>query len=223
MAAVLAGGEGAVLSHRSAAHLHGLLTRSPAFADVTAPRSGGRLQGLQRHRTRRLEGRDVTTRRGIPVTTVQRTVTDLAEVADRRTVERAAGQAEIAYGITPTPIDGRRGAKRLKAPPDRSRSELERAFKRLCEERGLPRPEHNARVHGLEVDFLWREQRLVVELDGWRYHRSRRAFEDDRARDQALVRAGFAVLRFTHRQATEAPVRVAATVRAALRGPAPLR
>ena len=219
MAAVLACGDGAVLSHRSAAHLHGLITRSPLLADVTTPRPGRRLDGVRRHRTRRLHDDDVTRKSGIPVTTVARTVVDLADVETRRTVERAAGQAEIAYGITPSPINGRRGTGRLNGAPDRSRSELERAFGKLCEDHELPRPEQNAKVQGIEVDFLWRAERLVVELDGWRYHRTRQAFERDRERDQALARSGHRVLRFTHRQLTEEPGQVARTVRAALACP----
>ena len=216
MAAVLAAGPGAVLSHRSAAHLHGLIARSPSLADVTTTRATRPVEGVRRHRTRRLEDHEVTGKNGIPVTTVERTVTDLADVATRRTVERAAGQAEIAYGITPSPINGRRGAKWLKGAPDRSRSELERAFVKLCQREGIAVGEHNAQVAGIEVDFLWREQRLVVELDGWRFHRTREAFERDRERDQALVRSGHRVLRFTHRQITERPRDVARTVRAAL-------
>lgn len=151
MAAVLACNEGAVLSHRSAAHLHGLVRSSPSLADVTTSRSGRRTRGITTHRTRRLEGHEVMRKRGIPVTTVERTVVDLADVETRRSVERAAGQAEIAYGVTPSPINGRRGAKWLKGAPDRSRSELERTFKRLCDEHGLPRPEHNATAHGIEL------------------------------------------------------------------------
>lgn len=87
---------------------------------------------------------------------------------------------------------------------------------RLTREWGLTPPEQNAKVDGIEVDFLWREQRLVVELDGWRYHRTREAFEHDRERDQALARSGHRVLRFTHRQLTERPDEAARTIRAAL-------
>lgn len=216
MAAVLAAGPGAVLSHRSAAHLYGLITRSPSLADVTTSRGGRRTRGIAIHRTRKLEEHEVTRRNGIPVTSVERTVVDLADVATRRTVERAAGQAEMAYGITPSPINGRRGARWLRGAPDRSRSELERAFVKLCRREGLACGEQNVRVAGFEVDFLWREQRLVVELDGWRYHRTRQAFERDRERDQALAREGFGVLRFTHRQVTERGGDVALTLRAAL-------
>jgi hypothetical protein len=219
MAAVLACGRAAVLSHRSAAHLWGLLARSPSLADVTTPRPGGRVEGVRRHRTRRLEEHDVTEHYAIPVTTVERTLVDLADVAPDRVVRRALHQAEIAYGVTRSPINGRRGANRLSQPPDRTRSVLEREFGRLCETHGIARPENNASVAGLEVDFVWRAQRVVVELDGWAFHRTRHAFERDRERDQALAREGFAVLRFTHRQVTERAWDVARTVRAALASP----
>ncbi|HEV2062258.1 MAG TPA: type IV toxin-antitoxin system AbiEi family antitoxin domain-containing protein, partial [Solirubrobacteraceae bacterium] len=197
MAAVVACGEGAVLSHRSAAHLQGLIDRSPSLTDVTPPRAGGPVKGIRRHRSRRLTESDVTTHVGIPVTAVERTLNDLADVETDRVLRRALRQADVLYGVTPSSIDGRRGASRLRAEPERSRSELERTFARLCEEHRLPRPEHNVTLGGVEVDFLWRGRGLVVELDGWRYHRSRQAFEDDRARDQALARAGHRVLRFT--------------------------
>lgn len=216
MAAVLACGEGAVLSHRSAAHLHGLIDRSPSLTDVTTPRGGRATRGVAVHRTRSLDPCEVTRSRGIPVTTVARTVVDLADVETGRVLDRALRQADVLHGVTPEPIDGRRGTARLRAEPDRSRSELERAFAKLCAGHDLPAPEHNEKVAGLEVDFLWRDQLLVVELDGWRYHRSRQAFEHDRARDQQLARAGHRTLRFTHRQVTERPGEVARTVRAAL-------
>ena len=217
MAAVLACGPGAALSHRSAAHLHGLIDRSPSLPDVTTPRPGRAVKGMRRHRSRNLNG--VTRRNGIAVTTVARTLADLADVAPERVVARALRQADVLYGVTPSPINGRRGAARLTGPPDRSRSELERRFAALCRSAGIQEPEHNVRFAGLEVDFLWREQRLVVELDGWRYHRGRQAFEEDRARDRALARAGYRTLRFTHRQVADRPGDVARTVRAALASP----
>ena len=216
MAAVLAAGPGAVLSHRSAAHLWGLIRRSPSLVDVTTPRAPRNVRGVAVHRTRRLTQEETTSHRGIPTTTVARTLTDFADRATTSEVRRVRHQAEIAYGITPSPINGRRGAARLKDEPDRSRSKLERAFLRLCEERSLPPPENNAHVNGIEVDFLWRDQRVVVEVDGWEYHRTRHAFETDRARDQALARTGHRVLRFTHRQLQSDAAGVARTVRAAL-------
>lgn len=96
---------------------------------------------------------------------------------------------------------------------DLTRSELERRFLRLCRRHRLPRPEVNARVGPFVVDFLWRSQRLVVETDGYRFHRGRLAFESDRARDVELKLLGHAVVRFTHRQLVDEPSRVARTLR----------
>lgn len=93
---------------------------------------------------------------------------------------------------------------------DRTRSELEHLFLRLCERRGLPRPEVNVRVGSRLVDFLWRERRLIVETDGYRYHRGSAAFEDDHERDLELRALGYDVLRLTYRQLTRDPDDVAA-------------
>jgi very-short-patch-repair endonuclease len=216
MAAVLACGDGAALSHLSAAHLHGLVDHSPSPAHVTTPRTRKDVRGVATHRTRCLHDNEVTRKNGIPVTSVQRTLTDLADMAPARVMRRALHQAEVLYGVTPSPINGRRGTRRLREEPDRSRSELERAFARVMEQAGIERPAQNARVYGMEVDFVWAGRRLIVELDGWRYHRSRQAFERDRERDQALTGAGWRVLRFTHRQVTAHPGHVARTVGAAL-------
>jgi very-short-patch-repair endonuclease len=97
--------------------------------------------------------------------------------------------------------------------PDLTRSELERRFLRLCEEAALPSPEVNARVGDHVVDFLWRRSGLIVETDGYRYHRGRASFEEDRARDAALAAVGFEVLRFTWRQVVDEPAVVVAALR----------
>jgi very-short-patch-repair endonuclease len=99
---------------------------------------------------------------------------------------------------------------------DHTRSELERLFLQLCRRYGLPMPQVNARVGPYLVDFLWREQRLIVETDGYRYHRGRQAFEDDRERGLELRMRGFDVLRLGHRQVVEAPVDVIALLASAL-------
>lgn len=221
MAAVLAAGPGAVLSHRAAANLWGISRRRSPLVDVTTPRAPRRIEGVAVHRTRRLKEADTTKRSGIPVTTVARTLVDLAEQAGPTELQRARHEAELLHSLTSqelsaAAIHGRRHGRRLKEPPDRTRSVLERAFRRLCERHHLMQPENNAKIAGLEVDFVWRDARLVVELDGWRYHGTRHAFETDRARDHVLKRAGYEVLRFTHRQVTDRPHDVAATLRAAL-------
>ncbi len=213
MAATLAAGPEAVLSHRSAAHLWGVSSRSPAVADVTTPRTPRAIEGVAVHRTRRLGPRDRTRRSGIPTTTLPRTLTDLGGAPD---YDRLLHQAEILFGAQELSAARIPGRKLAASDRDRSRSALERDFKRLCRRAGIAEPENNVRVAGLEVDFLWREERVVAELDGWRFHRSRHAFELDRARDQRLKRAGYDVIRFTYRQVSDEPGRVAATVRAAL-------
>jgi very-short-patch-repair endonuclease len=100
--------------------------------------------------------------------------------------------------------------------PDGTRSELEERFLRLCRRHRIPKPEVNARVGPFLVDFLWRDARLIVETDGYRFHRGRQAFEGDRARDAELKLLGNDVLRFTYTQITREPLRVARTLRALL-------
>ena len=236
MAAVLSCGPGAVLSHRSAgAHL-GLRASERARVDVTTVGRAGRSRpGIDAHSGATLERADVTTVDRIPCTTVPRTLLDLAEVVSRRALERALDQAEV-MGLFHTRAlkellaraGGRRGAGALRAilaghaiGETLTRRELEERFITLCDRAGLPRPMVNDWVvlwdgEALQVDFLWRPQRLIVETDGWGSHRTRRAFEEDRARDQKLTLAGYRVVRFTWRQVRDEPGGVAATVRALL-------
>lgn len=225
MAAVLACGEGSVLSHRSAAALWGLRSEAPVRVDVTRPAAGGRERpGIAIHRTRRLAEHERTTKDAIPVTTVARTLLDLAGAAS---VEGAVARAERAglldvgavhRAVAENPR--RRGARRLLAAidsPTPTRSELEEAFLALVRRASLPEPRVNARVAGLEVDF-WRPfHRLVVETDGYAYHRSRAAQERDREREAVLARAGERVQRFSHRQVVRRPAEVEETLRALLR------
>ena len=221
LAAVLAAGPDAVLSHRSAASLWRLAPRSPVVVEVTTTGKPRRIERVRVHRTRRLDAHERTRWRGVPVTTPVRTLVDLADEATEDELQRVLHQAEILFSLGARELsaaraDGRKAATRLRGPRDRSRSELERAFRRLCETHGIEAPENNVRIAGLEVDFVWRVPRVVVELDGWRFHRSRHAFELDRRRDARLEREGWRVLRFTYRQVTECPHEVVATVRAAL-------
>ena len=227
MAAVLACGPGAVLSHRDAAALWGIRPTSRSRVDVTAARSRVKVDGVDVHRVRRLDDEDRATHRGIPTTTVARTLVDLADVLNDRQLARAIDQAEILHLLDARALhdaaqraNGRRGMGRLEralaAEPDLTKSELERAFVELCENAGIPRPQVNTAIVGLEVDFAWPDRRLAVEADSWTFHRTRQAFERDRGRDQQLARAGIRVLRFTHRQVEDAPADVAATLRAAL-------
>jgi hypothetical protein len=220
MAAVLASGAGAVLSHRSAAALHDLRRTNRARIEVTVPgHAADARRGLDIHRSCTLAAADVTTVDGIPCTTVARTLLDLSDVVDARDVERACDQAEILERLdlgalheqferNPT----RHGTSVLRSlldthhRPAPTWSELEERFLALVRAAGLPEPEVNAWVdpadgeHPLRVDFLWRGPRLIVETDGHASHRTRQAFERDRRRDQRLTLAGWRVVRVTWRQ-----------------------
>jgi very-short-patch-repair endonuclease/predicted transcriptional regulator of viral defense system len=223
MAAVLACGPGAVLSHRDAGALHGIRPSSRRKIDVSTASRGRRgPEAIDLHRVRRLDPRDVTAVDGIPVTTVARTLADLAEVTDRRGVERALHEAEVrrvldmrAVSDASERLNGRHRVAiltdvvRAAEPAALTASELEHRMLELCRSAGLPAPTVNAPVEGLTVDFLWREQRLIVETDGAQTHLTRRAFEEDRARDVLLTLAGYTVLRFTHRQIEQRPDEVA--------------
>jgi very-short-patch-repair endonuclease len=203
MAAVLALGQGAALSHRPAAELWVLLVPRTGSIDVSVPGRGGREKrpGLRIHRSPSLTSAVTTTRRGIAVTTPARTLADLHRVASPVEYRRAVRQAEVSgYELGGVEVDG-------------TRSELERLVLRLCRRYRLPPPEVNQRVGPYLVDFLWRERRLVVEVDGWRYHRGRQAFDDDRARDVQLQLHGYRVARFADRQLERDSVAVVAAIR----------
>ena len=181
MVAVLAAGDGAVISHAAAALLHGLLAFNAYRIDVSSPRRLQRSATLRPHQTRTLRPEDVTTVDGIPVTTVARTLLDLAATAPQRHVERALDQAEILRVFDARALEEQiarangRATKRLAAAlarhrdgPTLTRSELEEAFLALIDRAGLPRPRTNTRVCGVEVDAYLPEHRLVVEVDSYR-------------------------------------------------------
>ena len=161
-----------------------------------------------------LPAADVTTKHGIPVTTPARTLTDLADVLPRRRLERALDEAAYLRldlsDLQPRP--GRRGRgvlasvlRRHEPGTTRTRSELEERMLVLCEGFRLPAPEVNNSIEGYTVDFLWREQRLIVETDGWGAHGTRSAFERDRRRDGDLLAAGWRVLRISHARLEREP------------------
>ncbi|HEX6695247.1 MAG TPA: type IV toxin-antitoxin system AbiEi family antitoxin domain-containing protein [Solirubrobacteraceae bacterium] len=227
LAAVLACGEGAVLSHVSAAVRWGLLTYDPPRPHVTAPASRTKVPGIRLHRTRSLDARETTTHRGIPITALARTLVDLAASSPKNHLDHAIGQAlrnELYdHAAIERVLDGRPGTRALRRAtaedPAFTRSELERRFRALCRRAGLPRPHSNVEVadadfHPHEVDFFFPDHRLIVEVDGWHDHGTRIAFERDRAKDAALVAAGYIVLRFTKRQIAYDPDTVADRVRA---------
>jgi very-short-patch-repair endonuclease/predicted transcriptional regulator of viral defense system len=228
MAAVLAAGPGAVLSHASAAALWEIRPTAAARIDISVRSAGGRAKrpGLRIHRTPTLRADEITEHEHIPVTTPSRTLLDLAATLPRRALERALDEAEIRELYDLTSLDavarahaGERGAKALTEVLDHEAgttltdSELEELMLALCDDHHLERPRPRTWVAGLRVDFLFAPARLVVETDGYRYHHTRRAFERDRERDAILARAGYRTLRFTHRQLTREPAMVAATLR----------
>jgi very-short-patch-repair endonuclease len=216
MAAVLAYGDGAVLSHRSAAALHGIRPDNRATTDITLSSKSARPRaGIHVHKSSTLTAADVTTVDGIPCTSVARTLLDMAEEVGERGVEKAIDQAEVLRIFDRRAVDdvlsratGRRGAGRLVrvlakyGGPTLTDEELEELFLALCRRASLPSPAVNEWVvleDGIayKADFLWRAERLIVETDGWGSHRTRRAFEHDRRRDRRLRLAAWDVIRFT--------------------------
>jgi hypothetical protein len=221
LAATLAFGPGAVLSHRAAAALWGLRPAWMRFLEVSAPRAAAGRPGIILHRPRSIEA---TTHRGIPVTTVARTLVDVADVVSPRVLRKVLEQAEILrLDGTPVPVPGRRGYGRLvralaELGPSvpLTRSELEDAFRALCAGAGLPAPASNLTVRGMEIDFVWPEARVAVEIDSWRYHGTRVAFGRDRRRSARMQLAGWGLLRFTDSDVVGDPAYVAETCTAAL-------
>lgn len=233
MAAVLACGEGAVLSHRSAAVLHGLRAWGGVKLDVTVPgRTGRNRTDLWVHRSTTLTPADTTTVNSIPSTTVARTLFDLAEVTNRRALEQVFDQSEIKEVFDLRAIEDqlrrnptRPGAGLVRAVLDEhyigstaTWSELEERFLSLSRDAGLPPPEVNAWVvlpdggPAIRGDFVWREQRIIVEADSRKFHNTRQRFERDRRRDQRAIAAGWRIVRTTWRQLECAPHEVLDTV-----------
>ena len=234
LAAVLACGPDAVLSHRSAAVLHGLLGELSSRTHVIAPNRRGRSPaGLAAHRDGTLANADRVTVNGVPCTSVARTLLDLAGSKDRG-LRHAITQAEVERKFDLTEVEellrrskGRRGVRRLRLaialhdPREQlTRRELEARFLDLCRRYGLRPPEVNGHlaVDGISVmpDFIWRDARLIVEADSRRVHGTVAAFEKDRRRDQLLTAAGWTVIRCTWRQVLDEPEALVATVRTLL-------
>jgi very-short-patch-repair endonuclease len=219
MAAVLACGEKAAISHRSAAVLWRLLRPTDEPIDVTLGTGSSRSRPrLRVHRSKRLASWELRHLEQLPVTAPARTLIDLADIASDRDLKRATDEALtrrlLNAGRLLGEMDryrGRRGVGRLRAllergdPPAITRSEAEERFLALVRAAGLPAPEVNVQIHGHEVDFLWRDEGLVVEVDGFQFHSTRAAFERDRQRDAELQSTGLRVLRVTWRQMSDAP------------------
>ncbi len=232
-AALLAVGGTAALSHLSAAILWGLLPPDAAdgLIHVTAAEDHRLcLSGVVVHRSQALAAADIPIRSRLPVLSPARALLDIAELVTGRRLELAFDRAlvdglvrrhEITELLART--SGRRGGPLLKAQlarisdgPTVTRSEAEERFLALIRQAGLPAPRVNARLHGYEVDFYWPSQRCVVEIDGFRFHSTRRAFEHDRRKDAVLQAAGISVLRFTWRQLQDEPIAVIARLAALL-------
>jgi very-short-patch-repair endonuclease len=212
LAAVWACGDGAVLSGRAAAHLWGLIKGSAPAPEVTAP-AKRRVHGVTTKRSRHIER---TTHRAIPITTVPRTLVDVAAVLSLDALARACHEAGVLYDTTPRQVEAvlaerarTKGAKELRevlsGDAQVTLSELERRFQDLLREAGLPLPKTNKRAGGRRVDCRWPDRRLTVELDSYRYHRSRHAWERDRRREREAHARGDEFRRYTHGDVLESP------------------
>lgn len=222
MAAVLAGGEGALLARENGGALWGFTRADPFPMHILLPGSGRKgPPGVRIHRTRQLDPRDRTTLRGIPVTSVALTLVDLAETLPAQALARAVHEAEVLRLFNGRELDrfnGRRGAARLHAllqDPNLAgvtQEEFDDRFLHLCITHHLPPPRMHVHLAAgtrlLEVDALWADQRVCVELDGAQVHHTRRAFSSDRKRDLALAAEGYVTVRLTWAHVTREDARV---------------
>ena len=232
-AAMLAGGPGALLSHQTAGNEWAvLLSPNAALIHVTTVhRRRRRLGNIVFHRTKQIHPNDRDTCNGIPITSVPRTLLDLAESVPANRLRRAF-EKSIHIGLfDKTALDellqrshGRHGIKPLTAlaatsleEPPELRSDLEHRFRELCEQHNLPVPNFNVDILGHCVDAYWPNEHLVVEVDSWEFHSSREAFEADRTRDRELQVAGISVMRVTDRALERESGVVAGQIRMALR------
>ena len=226
-AGVLALGNGAVLSHTAAAALWRML-RGGAVTEVTVPTTAGRPKrdGILVHR-QPLPDSHVTTHRGIPVTTPIRTLLDLAAVSSLNVLFRAFEQAQVHLHMPPAPLAAeviarprRRGNAKLRrvlagsVDPAAVRSVLELRFLRMCAVHGIPRPQVNVRIGIWTPDFLWPDRRLVVETDGYDFHRTAAARRRDACKDEAMRGLGLTVVRLTWSDVVERPSATAERIRA---------
>jgi very-short-patch-repair endonuclease len=234
MAAVLACGAGAALSHRSAAAIWKLLPYpANTTIEVTTPRAdrGRSRRGIRVHRAV-LQRDEVTRRDGIPITTPARTILDLASGVRARELEQAVAQAERRHLASRTKLlallarySRRAGSRALRELLERAerpaftRSEAEERLLDLIRRAELPAPEVNVQLDGIEVDFLWREQGLVVEVDGFEFHSTRADHQRDHRRDSELLATGLRVQRLSAVQVFDEPeATVARIARALARG-----
>jgi very-short-patch-repair endonuclease/predicted transcriptional regulator of viral defense system len=233
MAAVLACGAGSALSHRSGGILHDLAGSSRTRIDVTIPRRSGRAhRGIHIHRSTALTDADITPVNSIPCTTVARTLFDLADVLQRRPLERAFDQAEAMGAFNLLAIEDqiernptRPAAAKVRALLDEhyvgssvTDSEFEEVLFPLLRAAGLPLPRtrYYAMLEdgepAIRRDFAWPDQCLNAETDGKKFHRTAQAFETDRYNDQRMLAGGWRVIRITWKQLEREPQRVVALI-----------
>jgi very-short-patch-repair endonuclease len=234
MATVLACGPDAVLSHRSAAALWGIRGQPARAIEVTTPSKSRSRGSIQRH-VAILPADEVTVRSEIPVTTVPRTLFDLATALHIDGVEQALRQSERLRLYDPLSLQDlldryprRHGSRavreclrrRRELPAGVTREELEARFRVFLHRSGLPRPHFNAWLtvgsRRYQVDGLWPSQQVIVELDGFAAHGTRMAFETDRDRDRRLTAAGYRSMRITWRQLQDIPEQIARDLRTLL-------
>jgi very-short-patch-repair endonuclease len=228
-AALLSLGEDAVLSHHSAAAIWGLTEPGPRTIDVTViRRNPSPRRDVRLHRVKQLDPRDITTRSYVRVTSLARTAIDFA--AEASTSERHHAFAEARAKLRLTDPALRAALDRLpannpgasivrsmlKSGETYDRSKAERIMRTLCRQAQLPQPLVNFQLHGFLVDFLWPDANLIVEVDGHGTHGTRRAFENDRRRDQVHAAAGFVVMRVTWEQLRNEPLAVIVRIAQAL-------
>jgi very-short-patch-repair endonuclease len=227
-AALLAVGEQTVVSHLSAAVLWGLAAAGAHDIDVMViGRRPRRRPGLHLHYASTLDLRDIRRLHGLPVTAPARTLFDLAATGYPQ-LDRAFGDAHAQRLVTAREIEDlleragpRAGTRALRAlqtdnASGFTRSEAERLLRALLRSANLPTPRFNARIAGYEVDAVWPDRRLVVEVDGYAYHGHRAQFERDRRKDLALTAAGYRVIRVSWRQLTQEPFALIAVISSAL-------
>jgi very-short-patch-repair endonuclease/predicted transcriptional regulator of viral defense system len=227
-AVLLSLGYSAVLSHRSAAAVWGLAQPDPQVIDVTIVGNRRSREGVRLHRVRALDPRDITTHENLQITTPARALIDFASQAGTSELADGFGEARAKRLVT----DARLNAALRRAPQNHpgaaivramlreggtyDRSKAERLMRRLCRQAELPQPITNIMLHDHLVDFLWPDQRLIVEVDGYGTHGNRQAFESDRRRDQIHTAAGYVVVRITWSQLQDESVAVAVRIAQAL-------
>jgi very-short-patch-repair endonuclease len=223
LAAVLAAGEGALLSGRAAAHLWGLVKgEPPAAAVITATQR--RIEGVRTRRARHLNAQDASVCCGIPVTSVARTLVDLAAELTEPALARACHEAGVRYGITPKVVatvlarrPTTRGARKLRrviaGEVHVTLSKLEARFLSLLREHALPLPVTNRPAGGRRVDCRWPEHRLTVELDSYQFHNSRHSWEQDRRREREARARGDDFRRYSYGDVVENPGHMLAELR----------